>query len=95
MWMPIYWLIMQHVTSKCKINDNFKHSHVDGELCSNYSRNIYFKKNFAFVSPISMQLNIRYDTTEAATYQYVPILDSLKALLKMPLFENSFLIPQR
>ena len=67
--------------------------HVDGELRSNYSRNIYFKNNFMFVSPISMQLSSIHDATETATYQYVPILDSLKALFKDASVRKQFLNP--
>ena len=85
--------IMQHLTSKCKINDDLKRLHVDGDLRSNYSHNIYFKNNFMFVFPVSMQLSSIHDATETATYQYVPILDSLKAILKDASVRKQFLNP--
>ena len=68
--------ITQHVTSKCKINDHHKRFYVDGELHSNFSCNIYFKNNFAFVFAIFVRPNSSHDATEAATYQYVRVLDS-------------------
>lgn len=50
-------------------------------LKSNYLRNAYFKKNFNYVEPIAIFLG-RDRLNKKCFYHYVPILESLKALMQ-------------
>ena len=60
---------------------------------STYSRNNYFKNNFTFIAPLSVPLTSTHDATKTETYQYVPILNSLKSLFKDLSVRKQFLNP--
>ena len=60
---------------------------------STYSRNNYFKNNFTFIAPLSVPLTSTHDATETETYQYVPVLNSLKSLFKDLSVWKQFLNP--
>lgn len=63
--------------------DLFKlaHDSVTGCLRSQYCRNLYYKQNFSYVAPVCISLG-RNDNHEMCDYYYVPILETLKMLLR-------------
>ena len=61
-----------------------------------HSRKQYIQTNFNYVAPISHTLPGLDDNGKPATYQYVPLLETLKALFIDPLVKKQFLsISQR
>ena len=61
-----------------------------------HSRKQYIQTNFNYVAPISHTLPGLDDNGKPATYQYVPLLETLKALFTDPLVKKQFLsISQR
>ena len=61
-------------------------------LRSDYSRKIYFQDNFMFISPITYHLHdlAITETNNSASYQYVSILASLKAMFKSSEVQQQF-----
>ncbi|XP_077966245.1 uncharacterized protein LOC144419906 [Styela clava] len=60
------------------IADIFK----NGNLRSIYMRDIYFKKNMKYIAPVSYVISQNSTSpNEFASFQYVPVLSSIKALL--------------
>lgn len=66
--------------SVLKQNLNYKaHNTEDGLLNTNLSRENFYKKNFTYIAPV--KVNLEKDNFQSKFY-YVPILETLKSLLK-------------
>ena len=66
--------------------------YVDGALRTEYTRQKYYKNFFSFVKPITY--NLPDDFCCPSSFQYIPILQTLKIMLKNPTVKKHFLNPQ-
>ena len=83
--------VIANVMQDLQSNASILSSHFDGTLRSQHTRQVFFRRNFNFVAPIAFNLQSAEDPTETFTYQYVPILQSLKALFKNETVQQQFL----
>nr|XP_039257005.1 uncharacterized protein LOC120333732 [Styela clava] len=67
----------------------------DGTLRTKYSPEQFYKRQFPFVEPISFNIgrSTNREYLEPATYEYVPILQSIRALFKFSSIRQQFLNP--
>ena len=83
--------VIRDVVSILNQNDLFKQCHgPDGEFRSEHLRNKYCRQHFKFVQPRQMKLVKGF---ESSRYHYVPIAQSLEALVSDETVEKQFLNP--